>query len=141
MATPRQLSRQWCDFWLAPIRLVKLAHAKQVTAGESPQARLFERQIVGQLIDHAMPSMLLSFWPLLRRVFDAQYLDHLADDPVNDNVVRMHNHFPRAAFAADSVTLRLFNESISPLLKAFIEVERGPERFSVRCPGGYADRR
>lgn len=41
--------------------------------------------------------------PALRCVFDPQNLDHHVVHPVNDDVVRVHDHFARSALAAGPI--------------------------------------
>ena len=56
---PGQLSRQWCDFFIVPLGLVKLPHAKQVAGGETAQPRLGAGQMPGQLGHHAIAPLRL----------------------------------------------------------------------------------
>jgi len=51
---PRQLSQQRRDFFIVPVGLVKLPHAKQVWSRKTSQSRLCAGNVVGKLVYHTI---------------------------------------------------------------------------------------
>ena len=51
---PRQLSHQWCDFLVMPVRFVELPHPEEIRSRESLQAGLLPLNVASQLLDHTL---------------------------------------------------------------------------------------
>jgi len=51
---PGQLSQQRRDFFIVPVSLVKLPHAKQVWSRKTSQSGLCVGNVVGKLVNHTM---------------------------------------------------------------------------------------
>ena len=95
---PRQLSHQWCDFFVALVSLLELPHAEQVSLGKTTSARLRLRNIGSEPFDDPIS-------PFCRLDLAA---DGCADLPVEINQLGIDGPLTGGGYQPDDLGERCF---------------------------------